>query len=155
MFFKGDLYITDPGYISKEDDWMDEYGFDIDNFSINCPEFSDYLIEDTGEGDGEWSVYELPDAESLGVSRIYNMIDTGEYKIKNYPVLGEFAADAGMSCVVYKNEVNAYNPDWKKDFKATGLYTEIDDFEGEVFSFFDRNDCLHFVGIGNKSFFTA
>ncbi len=153
MFFKGSIYITDPCYISREEDWMSSDGFDIENYVIGAPEFTDYILEDTGIGDGFWSVY-VVDKKDCSVSDIIDIIEDGNFD--DFSVIGTFSADAGMSCVVYKNEADIYNPDWKREV-IKRVYTKIKDFEGDITVYYDStNEELHFIGIGkNKTFFTA
>lgn len=42
MTFKGNIYITDPSYIAKREDWME--GFDPLMESVDCSEFSNSII---------------------------------------------------------------------------------------------------------------
>lgn len=157
MFFKGSIYITDPCYISRDEDWMEEKGFDIESYVINLPEFSSYLLEATGSGDGSWKVYEVPSEMELTKEDIYDVIEDVDNSLKDFPVIGKFCADAGMSCVVYKSEAAEYNPEFAEDAqgKMKHCVALIKDFEGDIDSYFDEDDCLHFIGIGNKTFFTA
>lgn len=153
MFFKGSIYITDPCYIARDEDWMEKSGFDIENYTIQAKEFSDYLLEDTGIGDGSWKVYELPD-DMTRFEDVEDIIEDIDQDFNEFKVIGEFCADAGMSCVVYKKEADQYNPDFCKEYKSH-CCTLLKDFDGEIESYFDDDGMLHFIGIGNKSFFTA
>ena len=158
MFFKGSIYITDPCYITRDEDWMEEKGFDIDNYTINAPEFTDYLLEDTGVGDGSWKVYQVKEEDFTTIDDLFDIIEDTDNDLSSYSVIGRFAADAGMSCVVYKKEADAYNPDFKKELGGTdnnGCLATIKDFEGEIITYFDDDGELHFIGKGNKIFFTA
>ena len=53
--------------------------------------------------------------------------------------------------------VCCYNPDFEKEFSGGKRHcvTLIKDFEGEITAYFDEDNSLHFIGIGNKTFFTA
>ena len=154
MFFKGSIYITDPCYIAKDEDWMSDKGFDVESYSINLPEFTHYLIDATGQGDGSWKVYMVPDEMKLSLQDIYDIIEDVDDDLSEYTEAGRYCADAGMSCVVYKKEADEYNPEFSKEY-GNHCYTLIKDFEGKIVEYYDEDDILHFVGIGNKTFFTA
>lgn len=159
MFFKGSIYITDPCYISKDEDWCERSGFDVltSNPKINSSlGFSQYLMEATGVGDGSWEVFEVPADMNLSFEDIYDIIEDTDNDLSDFNVIGKFCADAGMSCVVYKKDADGYNPEFEKEFSnKSHCLTTIKDFEGEIKAYFDEDDSLHFVGIGNKTFFTA
>lgn len=154
MFFKGSIYITDPCYISKDEDWMSENGFDVESYSINCSEFTDYLIDATGVGDGSWTVYEVPEGMNLSLQDIYDIIEDTDNDLSEFKEIGKYCADAGMSCVVYRKEADEYNPEFSKEYGGH-CYTLIKDFEGKIVEYYDEDNSLHFVGVGNKTFFTA
>ena len=159
MFFNGSIYITDPCYISKDEDWCEESGFDVSSFSKNPTinsslGFTSYLMEQTGCGDGSWRVYSVPGDKKLGFDDIFDIIEDTDNDLRDFEVIGEFGADAGLSCVVYKKEADAYNPGFENELPHS-CYTLIKDFEGEIVVYFDEDCTIHFVGIGNKSFFTA
>lgn len=152
MKFKGNIYITDPSYIAKGEDWME--GFDPLMESSDCPEFSASIIRSTGTGDGRWTVYEPMCPENQTNSSICALIDKGDYR--GCKVIGEFSVDSASACVVYQHEVDAYNPSFMAVFKdKPHCWTLIRDFEGEVETYYDADEELHFVGIGNRYFFTA
>ena len=159
MFFKGSIYITDPCYIAKEKDWCDENGFDILNYAKDPTidsslGFTDYLMEDTGIGDGSWTVYEVDPKLNLSLDDIYEIIEDTDNDLSEFKEIGNFTAYAGMSCVVYKTEADKYNPEFKKTLPEK-CCTTIEDFDGRIVSYFDEDSTLHFVGIGNIIFFTA
>jgi len=161
MFFKGSIYITDPCYIAKDEDWCEETGFNVLDYSKDPTidsslGFTDYLMEDTGVGDGSWEVFEVPTERGLSFEDLYDIIEDTDNDLSEFKVIGKFCADAGMSCVVYKKEADEYNPEFEKEFSGKShCLTVIKDFEGEIKAYFDEDDSLHFVGIGNKTFFTA
>lgn len=104
MKFKGTIIITDPCYITKNEDYeRTNCGNDLDMLG-----FSTFLVADTGFGD--WSNY---------ITK-----DTGEE-------LGQFCADSGQVCVVLKQELDNYNPDFFLDY-ASHTYVKVEDFEGDI-----------------------
>lgn len=151
MKFQGNIYITDPNYIVLNEDWADEEGFDPMDEMIHCPEFSDYLMKSTGVGDGAWSVYEC---QSHSLSAIEAIIENKDYG--NYQVIGEFSVDSASACVVYQHEVDIYNPSFMEEFRdKPHCRTLIRDFDGEIEPYYDTEGELHWIGIGNRCFFTA
>lgn len=149
MKFKGNIYITDPAYIAKSEDWME--GFDPLIESIDCPEFSDAIIRSTGIGDGSWKVYET---KQQNISEIQAIITKGDYS--QYNVIGEFCVDSASACIVYQHEADKYNPSFMSEFKdKPRCWTLIKDFDGEIEPYYDTDGELHFIGIGNRCFFTA
>lgn len=152
MTFKGNIYITDPAYIAKREDWME--GFDPLIESIDCPEFSSAIIQSTGIGDGCWKVYELVSAQKPTYASLCAIIDKGDYKDCN--VIGEFCVDSASACVVYQHEADKYNPGFRENFNdKPRCWTLIEDFDGEIEAYYDLQGELHIIGIGNKCFFTA
>lgn len=116
MKFKGDIIITDPCYIIREeyhgtkpitkDDWEAcNYGENMEILGIK-----NYLTEDTIYGD--WSC------------KTFNK-DTGE-------PIGEFCADAGLVSVFLLDEVLAYNPDFDYHITKPWTTTLIKDFDGDI-----------------------
>lgn len=106
MKFKGDIIITDPCYICKDDDWHKCHYGD----SMNVLGIKNYICRDTIYGD--WSC------------TTYNS-DTNEE-------IGEFCADAGMVAVFLLDEVLKYNPDFDYHITRPWTTTLIRDFDGDV-----------------------
>lgn len=108
MNFKGDIIITDPCYICKEDsdDW-DKccYGENMEALGIHT-----YICRDTLYGDWSCTTYNSDTKEKLG----------------------EFCADAGLVAVFLLDEVLKYNPDFKLHITNPWTTTLIKDFDGEV-----------------------
>ena len=149
MKFKGNIYITDPAYIARSVDWME--GFDPLIESIDCPEFSDAIIRSTGIGDGNWKVYE---AKQQNLSEIQANIQMSDYS--QYNVIGEFCVDSASACIIYQHEADKYNPSFMTEFKEKPhCWALIKNFDGEVEIYYDSEGELHFIGIGNRCFFTA
>ena len=152
MKFKGNIYITDPAYIAKSVDWME--GFDPLIESIDCPEFTDTIMRSTGTGDGSWNVYEPMSINSPTYSSLCALIDKGDYS--NCHIIGEFSVDSASACVVYQHEADAYNSSFMANFKdKPHCWALVENFDGEIETYFDSEGELHFIGIGNRCFFTA
>lgn len=147
--FKGNLYITDPCYFTQLWDSEDDV--------IEAPEFTDYLIGFTGIGDGSWAVYKLPESFPADYENIAELIeDTLSGKNNPYIAIGRYSVDSATSCVVYKDEVDAHNPKFAEEFAAKpNCRAIIEDFEGEVRPYEDSEFVIHYIGVGNFSFFTA
>lgn len=154
MEFKGEIVITDPCYISNEEDWG--VGFDFIEEKID-PKlgFSKYLFESTGIGDGEWSVFVVNNADfdtlkelcikGEGVDDL-NAIE-GEWK-------GSFTADAGMMGVFYNVEIRRYDREALSDLPLR-CYTVLNNFDGDIY-FIKGELENHFIGIGKTySFYTV
>lgn len=106
-FFKGSIIITDPSYfISNDEDWKKcNYGDELTVLG-----FTDYLF------------LEFPDDPQV----VKNM-STNEK-------IGGLCQDSGCLVVVYKQELEKYNPDYKKSIGSDENYTMVKDFEGEISS---------------------
>ena len=118
MKFKGDIIITDPCYIIKDntDDWTECCCGDyMENLGIK-----NYMCRDTIYGD--WSC------------TTFNS-DTKE-------VLGKFCADAGLVAVFLLDEVLKYNPDFDWFESKSWTTTLIKDFDGDV-----RFEVVHKEGV--------
>ena len=102
MKFKGDIIITDPCYIIKEnsDDWSKcGYGDNMTALGIK-----NYLCRDTIYGDWSCTTFNSDTKEAIG----------------------EFCADAGMVAVW------AYNPDFDWYTSRPWTTTLIKDFDGDI-----------------------
>lgn len=152
MKFKGNIYITDPSYIAKSEDWMEVFNPLIE--SIDCPEFSASIIRSTGTGDGRWRVYEPTSIKNPAYSSLCALIEKGDYQ--NCNVIGEFCVDSASACVVYQHEAVKYNPLFMAEYKdKSHCRALLKDFNGEVETYYDSDGELHFIGIGDRCFFTA
>lgn len=152
MTFKGNIYITDPSYIAQREDWME--GFDPLMESVDSSEFSNSIIRSTGIGDGSWKVYEPTSLPNPSYSSICALIDKSDYK--DCHVIGEFCVDSASACVVYQHEADTYNPLFMAKFKdKSHCWTLIKNYDGEIESYYDSDGELHFIGIGNRCFYTA
>ena len=103
VMFDGDIIITDPCYVTR-DDSRDDY-YDFKSVGVDHS-----MVRDTIYGD--WSC------------TTFNS-DTGE-------VLGEFCADAGMVAVLSLDEILQYNPKFDYHTTKPWTTTLIRDFKGSV-----------------------
>lgn len=182
MRFKGTVVITDPCYLDNGmpeipgvDWWSDvDYG---ENLGLSG--FTDFISEDTLYGDWscftykgtakevnkkakEWDRYYMKFFSEY--NKTENLEDREilleEYKTKRDKfikenVLGEFCADAGKVCVVYLDEILAFNPNFKKWAEEhPWCVTIIENFDGEIEYVID-NDEAHIQGTGNINFYTS
>lgn len=114
--FDGDIIITDPCYIVKDEDWFTPEQEEMKVLPMYAMKaicgFSNYLCNDTLIGDCS--------CETINDR-------TGE-------IIGGFGVDAGLLCVCYLDEVLKYRPDFKEEYmqpKST-LVTLIRDFHGNI-----------------------
>lgn len=138
MKFKGDIIITDPCYICKDDDW---YKCNCGSY-MECLGIENYICRDTIYGDWSCTTFDT---------------DTGE-------PIGRFCADAAMVAVFLLDEVLKYNPDFDCHIEKPWTTTLIKDFDGEVnfevihTGMYDDDsewfeyDCVEVVGSGNVNF---
>lgn len=175
MKFKGDIIITDPCYIIKDnsDDW-NKCGWG-ENMGILG--FTTYISEYTLCGDWScttWSTprkdvaaqleelcelqrkqYELRKqyGEDSVQSKIYDdKMFSATVDLKN---IGGFCADAGMVAVFLLDEVLKYNPNFDYHINREWTTTLIKDFDGEVNYYVDSGDDARIIGVGNINFFTS
>lgn len=149
MKFKGDIIITDPCYIMRDedfenvanedigkmDDWeICEYGSNMERLG-----FKNYLTSDTEYGDWSCTTYKEGTKEKLG----------------------SFCADAGLVSVFLLEDVLKYNPKYDDYIKNPHSCTLIKDFDGDVEishkPFEDDGDEteVSVIGKGNINFYTA
>lgn len=136
MKFKGDIIITDPCYIIKDetDDWENcDFGDNMEALGIN-----NYLCRDTIYGDWSCTTFDSDTKEKLGA----------------------FCADAGMVAVFLLDEVLKYNPDFDWHETRPWTTTLIKSFDGDVRFEVDYSPneygeaALSIVGTGNINFET-
>ena len=163
MKFKGDIIITDPCYIIKDnsDDW-DKCGWG-ENMGILG--LTTYISEPTLYGDWSCSTWSTPrkdveaqleELNTLGRARWELMKQYGEDSVQakiyddkiadaslNIEKIGYFCADAGMVAVFLLDEVLKYNPDFDYHINREWTTTLIKDFDA------------HIIGVGNVNFFTT
>lgn len=104
--FDGDIIITDPCYITKDDDWsVCGYGDKMEALGINT-----HMTRDTLYGDWSCTTYNTDTEEEIG----------------------EFCADAGLVSVFLLDEVLKYNPDFDYHINKKWTTTWIKNFKGTV-----------------------
>ena len=104
-YFKGSIVIGDPLYFVKSDeDW-----------------------ETSGCGQ------HLSKLGFTGYMVMYFQIDPQIAVNDNTKdIIGGICQDSGIIAVVYKNELESYNPDYERAFFSKENRTIIDDFDGEI-----------------------
>lgn len=104
-YFKGSIVIGDPSYFTNsESDWkLCEFGKQMDKLG-----FSDYLF------------ILFPDDPQVIINET------------THKLLGGICQDSGVIVVVYKKELESYNPDYEKSFFSEKNRTIINDFDGEI-----------------------
>lgn len=107
MEFDGDIIITDPCYIMREDDdWVTcNYGENMEALGI-----THYMTRDTLYGDWSCTTFDTDTEEAIG----------------------EFCADAGLVSVFLLDEVLKYNPGYDWHITKPFTVTMIKDFKGTV-----------------------
>lgn len=130
MKFKGDIIITDPCYIFRDEDW-DKYCNNFNSSFIKELGFTSYIWEDTIYGDWSCTTFEKGTRKKLGT----------------------FCADAGLVGVFLLDEVLKYNP--KFDYHINNPYTctLIKNFDGDI-EYDSSNDKAKIIGSGNINFYT-
>ena len=157
------LIITDPGYISLDNDWGN--GFNFENLTVSVPEITDYIWVPTGFGDGtgivftsdkSFSQYELEET-------IINLRKDPD-NVKDFINLGEFGVDSGTFGVFFYDEILKYNPNFSMEI-GSWCYTIVPNFSGVIYdTAIDDSDedsdseysyCYNYlIGSGNKSICT-
>ena len=104
-YFKGSIVIGDPLFFVKTDeDWeTSEYGLRLSKLG-----FTGYMVMD------------FPLDPQIAVN------DTTK------DIIGGICQDSGIIAVVYKNELESYNPYYERSFFRKENRTIIDDFDGEI-----------------------
>jgi hypothetical protein len=147
MRFKGNIIITDPCYVIRDENQMTKDDWEECNYGENMEALGikNYLISETIYGD--WSC------------TTYNK-NTGEE-------IGKFCADAGLVGVFLLSEVLAYNPDFDYYISKPWTTTLIKNFDGDIrievvkvvneyTSVINKNDEeVRVIGEGNINFYTT
>ena len=127
--FSGSIVIGDPSYfVNSDEDWEKcEYGENMSALG-----FTDFLR------------IEFPDDPQVVKDEA-----TGE-------IIGGICQDSCVIVVVYKSELEAYNPDYEKAFGSEDNWTLVEEFDGEVsvdkVPYEDDEFDTIIDGTGNKSF---
>ena len=165
MKFKGTIIITDPCYIMRaehhgttpitEDDWRAcDCGQNMEVLGIKH-----YICESTIYGDWGCTTYKVDTDPVKIIDIIAESYAKGDCEIDFSPVtskIGNFCADAGLVSVFLLDEVRKYNPDIDKWIKEhPWCVTTIEDFDGNVEYYVDKNSEAHIYGTGSINFFTT
>ena len=104
-YFKGSIVIGDPLYFVKSDeDWeVSEYGRNLSKLGV-----TGYMVMD------------FPVDPQIAVNE------------KTKDIIGGICQESGIIAVIYKNELESYNPNYEKSFFSKENRTVIDDFDGEI-----------------------
>lgn len=114
------LIITDPCYLMRDEHWQhycdmefSKYPIGLDNYLRQYLSFGEVIAADTGYGDWSNKVFTVDESNT---------------------VLGEFAADAGMVCVVTASDLTNYGYDREQlqDYVERGLVTVIPNYSGDI-----------------------
>lgn len=104
--FTGDIIITDPCYIAKDNDWPDF----LDDVYNGENDIKNFIERDTIYGDWSCTTFDM---------------------ITKKPI-GKFCADAGMVGVFILSEVLEYNPLFNYHTERPWTTTLIKDFDGDI-----------------------
>lgn len=137
---------------NEHDDWTKcEYGRNMEALGI-----STYFTEDTIYGDWGCTTYKISDDPKEVIDKFAEAEEKGEDYGIDCSKLGDFCADAGLVAVFLLDEVRKYNPDIDKWIKEhPWCVTTIEDFDGNVEYYIDKNSEAHIYGTGNINFFTT
>lgn len=157
------LIITDPGYISLDNDWGN--GFNFENLTISVPEITDYIWVPTGFGDGTGTVFTSDKSSSqYELEEIIINLRKDPEDVKDFVNLGEFGVDSGTFGVFFYDEILKYNPNFSMEI-GSWCYTIVPHFSGVIYdTAIDDSDedsdseysyCYNYlIGSGNKSICT-
>ena len=134
------------------DDWTKcMYGGNMEALGIEH-----YFTESTLYGDWGCTTYKIKENPYTVINKFAESENTGEDYDISCSKLGEFCADAGLVSVFLLDEVRKYNPDIDKWIKEhPWCVTTIEDFDGNVEYYIDKNSEAHIYGTGNINFFTT
>lgn len=121
MKFKGDIIITDPCYIIKDnsDDW-DKCGWSCSTWSTPRKDVEAQLEELNTLGRARWELMKQYGEDSVQAKIYDDKIADASLNIKE---IGHFCADAGMVAVFLLDEVLKYNPGFDYHINRNGLHT--------------------------------
>jgi len=131
--FTGDIIITDPCYIAKDNDWPDF----LDDEYKGKNAIKNFIERDTIYGDWSCTVFDIITKNSIG----------------------QFCADAGLVGVFLLSEVLQYNPSFNYHTERPWTTALIKDFDGDIwFEVYEEYDeeygydyTVHVVGKGTNT----
>ena len=109
-YFSGDIIITDPCYVVKDDTNQDDWEKCKYGYSMEKLGFKNFMMRNTIYGDWSCTTFDSDTKEKIG----------------------SFCADAGEVGVFLLDEVLKYNPDFNYHIEKTWTTTLIKEFEGTV-----------------------
>jgi hypothetical protein len=133
-----DLIITDPCYIALDKDWGESFNYD--DYVIDSPEFSQYMWESTGYGDGSPKVLNVP-SQTTPEEYINDLVELDE---DDKDIIGKCAVDSGTFGVFILEEVLKYNPDFLDELSKS-CYHIVRNFSGIVYTGYDEEEYIHFI----------
>lgn len=139
-------------YRKEYDDWRKcDCGHSMEKLGI-----THYITESTVYGDWGCTTYKVSEDPKTVVNKLAKAQSEGtDYGI-GCEKLGDFCADAGLVSVFLLSEVLAYNPnvsEWIENH--SWCVTKIEDFDGDIEYYVDREGEAHIIGTGNINFFTT
>jgi hypothetical protein len=140
MKFKGDIIITDPCYVIKDEEW------------------SDFLNIYWGKG---WNPPKIEQIKWKNLSFLIRNTEYGDWGCGTFindekkECIGDFCADAGLVSVFSLKEVLEYDPTFDLYIKSPWTTTLIKDFDGEVNFKFTEEMGVQVIGEGNINFITC
>ena len=131
IHMKGDIIITDPCYVVKDDLWH-RFLNEVPDGNISTisrwREFKEGLVADTLYGDWGCTLFKVEDLEAAKDAL------KNETNYEGAKAVGNFCADAGMVCVFYLNDCLKHN---KKEVEEiltkSWCATVIKDFDGDIY----------------------
>lgn len=146
MEFKGDVIITDPCYIIKDNennDWK----------KCGYGECMEAQLEELNKLDStRWDLIKKYGSDSVQAKIYDDKIADATVDIKS---IGQFCADAGLVGVFLLDEVLKYNPEFDWWVSRPWTTTLIKDFDGEINYYVSNDDSAHIIGVGNVNFYTT
>lgn len=172
MRFKGDVIITDPCYIMKDNSEPDDWYKSDFGKNLNILGFTKFLTSRTIYGD--WTCTTFKDCEE-SMDAIDELIGVFKFEDKslaklekmrkkilkkhNDVILGSFTADSGTVSVMLLEDVLRYNPDFDYHITKPRTTTWLKNFDGKIKICRMRNarnqKYIKIEGKGNINFFTA
>ena len=138
VHMKGDIIITDPCYVIKDELWSDflEKAFWKDpSTSFKWLGFKEGIIADTLYGDWGCTLFKVKDIEAAK-----NAIKN-ETSYKDIENAGGFCADAGLVCVLYLDDCLNHNKEKVEDLLTKNWCAAvIKDFDGDVYIFDTKHE---------------
>lgn len=133
IHMKGDIIITDPCYVIKDDLWgrfLNDVPTPPGNISTISwwHEFKEGLVADTLYGDWGCTLFKVKDIDSA-IEALKNESD-----YEDSEAVGKFCADAGMVCVFYLNDCLTHNKEEVEELLTKNwCATVIKDFDGDIY----------------------